>query len=1423
MKCNINAHSRRVLALLLAMLTVFSLLPTAAFAAQEDEYHDPAEHWQSASNRTNELDVNAVVTHETFYCYACGQHTNFTIWRTPEYTRDGQTAQSRNVRYSDGTLMNGVDTGAILDGTPGVDAYYTGYHWTKSCCDACGTMNGNDDPSDYGFSKNVYWLYDCAASFMTDLEETVSYEYADSTYHTKTIDGGNYCEFCFGTHHTHSSVLERHTLSRTVEPQIAHNRFVVTDRCTLCDYESVSYVTAKTVVANYFGTVDGQAHTLSLTDLSDAGVSTAIRYGNSAANCTMTTAPSYTVEGQYTVYYAVTYSYGGESMTENGVAYVWLRDESTGNCACGCGDADCACANSSCNGNCHSSVCGTNHRYAYLDTVAPTCTSLGYDRYVCAVCGAVEKRNYTNALDHGYSGVIVSEASCEHEGKLLEICIRCGDVQVTATPKGEHQYRTYKVSATCTAPGYTVRECGICGDRHIEDITAPAGHRYVSYVTAPTCTTGGHTHHICSVCGDGYIDSYTEATGHRWDDGTVIRDATCTEDGIIEYRCVVCDATKLEDYDGDGDPIGHGHTHAVTLPSLSLVSNPVISTTANTVNTTTASGGTGHIYVGSVTAPTCTERGFTTFVCITCGDSYVSDFTAALGHTYKTVVTPPTCTTLGYTTYTCTRCGDSYRSDYVETLGHNYKPSVTAPTCTEDGYTTYTCIRCGDSYVGNYSAALGHDWKAPVILASSTCNGDGVLEYDCTRCDAHYHAAISAKGHNPGPAATCLNPQACLDCGAVLAPAMGHGYKADVTAPACTKMGYTTYTCSACGDSYKSDYTEMLGHDYVADVIEPTCTEGGYTTYTCSRCGDSYVTDFTDPLGHDWDAGTKVTAETCNGEGVLEHHCTRCNERLLEAVSAKGHNPGPAATCIDDQICLACGAVIEKAHGHDYKATVTAPTCTELGFTTYVCADCGKTYNSDYVKAAGHKASDWIIDKQPSTSAEGSRHKECEVCHAKLETEAIEKLYLTATTDSKGEATVGEYFVTVADTASGNPVSGATVVLNKDGTISVRLPDGRLLDYAAQTTVTVLKDTEEITAVSDLTLTVTDKNGNTVTDRTNARGQLTAPAVSGITDSDGKRTIGYTDNRGKHRTVTVLLRYDGTGRPIIGAGLSVSRNGKLVISLPEGVDLDDNNRISLIVTDNEKQPAEGMDVTARNDLNNTANGTTGTDGALSLPETVVIVTQRHGAYINGYPNGTFGPSNNMTRSEAAAVFARLLAEKNGDDIPTAGLSKFADVPADAWYAGYVAYLNRYGVIYGTSETMFSPNREITRGEFVTMAVRFYDAAGEDVEAVQYNKVFSDVLRTDWTVEYIRDAAARGWIIGYEDGTFRPGNNITRAEVVTVVNRLLGRVADEGYIDANLRRLTTFTDMNPKHWAYYDVMEAANRHTAILDSGETWSK
>ena len=101
--------------------------------------------------------------------------------------------------------------------------------------------------------------------------------------------------------------------------------------------------------------------------------------------------------------------------------------------------------------------------------------------------------------------------------------------------------------------------------------------------------------------------------------------------------------------------------------------------------------------------------------------------------------------------------------------------------------------------------------------------------------------------------------------------------------------------------------------------------------------------------------------------------------------------------------------------------------------------------------------------------------------------------------------------------------------------------------------------------------------------------------------------------------------------------------------------------------------------------------------------------------------------------------------------------------------------------------------------------------------------FDDVSDGYWAAEYIKDAAIHGWVEGYGDGTFRADDPIDRAEVVTIVNRLLGREADEDYIADNRRQLVTFPDVSSRHWAYYNVLEAANAHTANLTNPETWDK
>ena len=144
-----------------------------------------------------------------------------------------------------------------------------------------------------------------------------------------------------------------------------------------------------------------------------------------------------------------------------------------------------------------------------------------------------------------------------------------------------------------------------------------------------------------------------------------------------------------------------------------------------------------HSYKAVVTAPTCTEKGYTTHTC-SCGDSYVDTYTDALGHAWDNgkVTKEPTETETGIMTYTCTRCGGT-KTETIPVLphAHSYKAAVTAPTCTEKGYTTHTCA-CGDSYVDTYVDALGHSWDSGKVTKQPTETETGIRTYACTRCSA---------------------------------------------------------------------------------------------------------------------------------------------------------------------------------------------------------------------------------------------------------------------------------------------------------------------------------------------------------------------------------------------------------------------------------------------------------------------------------------------------------------------------------------------------------------------------------------------------------------------------------------------------------------------------------------------------------------
>lgn len=208
----------------------------------------------------------------------------------------------------------------------------------------------------------------------------------------------------------------------------------------------------------------------------------------------------------------------------------------------------------------------------------------------------------------------------------------------------------------------------------------------------------------------------------------------------------------------------------------------------------------------------------------------------------------------------------------------------------------------------------------------------------------------------------------------------------------------------------------------------------------------------------------------------------------------------------------------------------------------------------------------------------------------------------------------------------------------------------------------------------------------------------------------------------------------------------------------------------------------------------------------STPSKPTLNTGDHYAYVMGYPDGTVRPNGSITRAEVSAILFRLLSDKTRDEYFTTE-SSFTDVKAGAWYNNSIATLEKAGVIVDTAKGgAFRPNEAITRAELAAMLAQFSDA--KPVKGVK----FSDVSAGHWAYEAIAIAAKMGWIEGYPDGTFRPDATITRAEMMTLVNRALERVpSDEDHL-LSKRVMLTFPDCKSGDWFYIAVQEATNSHT-----------
>ena len=208
----------------------------------------------------------------------------------------------------------------------------------------------------------------------------------------------------------------------------------------------------------------------------------------------------------------------------------------------------------------------------------------------------------------------------------------------------------------------------------------------------------------------------------------------------------------------------------------------------------------------------------------------------------------------------------------------------------------------------------------------------------------------------------------------------------------------------------------------------------------------------------------------------------------------------------------------------------------------------------------------------------------------------------------------------------------------------------------------------------------------------------------------------------------------------------------------------------------------------------------------------VLDTDDHAAFMVGDDKGMFRPNDSITRAEVAQMFYRLLRDRN-----VAITKTFGDVKENAWYATAVGVLASSGIINGTSETTFEPERAITRAEFTAICTRFAKASSGSVS-------FTDVPETHWAYSSISTAVSYGWILGDGTGKFNPDAKITRTEAAAIVNRVLGRLGDSAAIKAGVGK--RFPDVSESFWGLIDVVEATTNHGYRFDAdrqNEIWTQ
>ena len=602
---------------------------------------------------------------------------------------------------------------------------------------------------------------------------------------------------------------------------------------------------------------------------------------------------------------------------------------------------------------------GTHSFDAGKVTIQPTCAVEGTKTYTCVSCG-YEKKETIAKKSHSYS-----EEYLANDTHHYYQC-SCG----AKKDEDEHTFNAGFITreATCTNTGIKTYTCTTCNHTK-EEVLPIVPHDYTGG------WSGNNSQHwkTCTIC---QIEK-TETGDHVWDSGTVTKDPTCIDLGVMTYTCTTCSATKEESI----DYVDH-------------VFNEEWTTTDNTYhwhecNVCGDKKDNGrHVWDSGVyiVNPTDDVEGIIEYTCTTC-NAKKQENVGTLNHTHTfsdewkhdssyhwhladcghyevadkaehiwdsgTVTVEPTCSTAGYMTYTCTECGGT-KKEKITTGDHVYEEVYNYDTSSH----WLVCVLCNYEDENNKGK---HIFDDGVITKEATCTALGVKTYTCT-CGFTKTEDVEVISHTNSSewsSDTGYHWHRCENCMAIdYDTKVRHTWDSGVVdeKATCQSTGRMIYTCTECAAT-KSEEISLANHEYKT-IYDTNAT---YHYYSCKNCGSI---DYTSRTRHAFDDGVVTKEATCSSAGTMLYTCEECNYTKTSSITSSSHS-------YDEKYiydanghwhkCINCDAITTKeAHYWNLGEIVLESTCSKEGMKKYTCIDCGAIKNEFIPKSSHNLDEEWL-------------------------------------------------------------------------------------------------------------------------------------------------------------------------------------------------------------------------------------------------------------------------------------------------------------------------------------------------------------------------------------------------------------------------------------------------------------------------------